>query len=110
MHGYDIVTSLWEVCKLTPFCIESSCAIKGYFDILAAILIRMRQKCKHNDHTLGLTGKFRVCGEKKHFFSSPEPKAQGELIVWDSSRHRSVCASVCVCVRPCAHTFKHEYL
>ena len=31
-------------------------------------------------------------------FSSPEPKAQGELIVWDSSR------------RSCVHTFKHEYL
>ena len=24
-------------------------------------------------------------------FSSPEPKAQGELIVWDSSRRPSVC-------------------
>ena len=35
-------------------------------------------------------------------FSSPEPKAQGELIVWDSSRRPSV--------RPCVHTFKHEYL
>ena len=32
------------------------------------------------------------------FFSSPEPKAQDELIVWDSSR------------RLCVHTFKHEYL
>ena len=27
------------------------------------------------------------------FFSSPEPKAQGELIVWDSSRRPSVRAS-----------------
>ena len=35
-------------------------------------------------------------------FSLPEPKAQGELIVWDSSRRPSVRASV--------HTFKHEYL
>ena len=35
-------------------------------------------------------------------FSSPDPKAQGELIVWDSSRHP--------CVRPCVHTFKHEYV
>ena len=26
-------------------------------------------------------------------FSSPEPKAQGELIVWDLSRRPSVCAS-----------------
>ena len=25
------------------------------------------------------------------FISSPEPKAQGELIVWDSSRRPSVC-------------------
>ena len=32
------------------------------------------------------------------FFSSPEPKAQGELIVWDSSRES---------VRPSVHTFKH---
>ena len=29
----------------------------------------------------------------RFFFSSPEPKAQGELIVWDSSRRP--------CVRPC---------
>ena len=28
------------------------------------------------------------------FFSSPEPKAQGELIVWDSSRRPSVRDSV----------------
>ena len=27
------------------------------------------------------------------YFSSPEPKAQGELIVWDSSRRPSVRAS-----------------
>ena len=26
-----------------------------------------------------------------HFISSPEPKAQGELIVWDLSRRVSVC-------------------
>ena len=38
-------------------------------------------------------------------FSSPEPKAQGELIVWDSSRRPSVLP----CMRPCVHTFKHEY-
>ena len=29
-----------------------------------------------------------------HLFSSPEPKAQGELIVWDSSRRPSVRLSV----------------
>ena len=29
------------------------------------------------------------------FFSSPEPKAHGELIVWDSSRRPSVRACVC---------------
>ena len=28
------------------------------------------------------------------FFSSPEPKAQGELIVWDSSLRPCVCPSV----------------
>ena len=33
-------------------------------------------------------------------FSSPEPKAQGELIVWDSSWRPCVCASVHPCVRP----------
>ena len=32
-----------------------------------------------------------------NFISSPEPKAQGELIVWDSSRPP--------CVRPSVHTF-----
>ena len=36
------------------------------------------------------------------FVSSPEPKSQGEFIVWDSSRRPSV--------RLCVHTFKHEYL
>ena len=35
--------------------------------------------------------------------SSPEPKAQGELIEWDSSRRPSVRASL----RPSIHTFKH---
>ena len=39
-------------------------------------------------------------------FNSPEPKAQGELIVWDSSLRPSVCPSV----RPSLHNFKHEYL
>ena len=29
-------------------------------------------------------------------FSSPEPKAQGELIVYQSSRRLSVCLSVCL--------------
>ena len=38
--------------------------------------------------------------------SSPDPKAQDELIVWDSSWRLCVCP----CVRPCVHTFKHEYL
>ena len=35
-------------------------------------------------------------------FSSPELKAQGELIGWDSSGRPSV--------RPSVHTFNHEYL
>ena len=30
----------------------------------------------------------------EYIFSSPEPKALGELIVWDSSRRLGVCASV----------------
>ena len=41
-----------------------------------------------------------------HVFSSPEPKAHGELIVYQSSRRSSVCASV----RASVHTFKHYYL
>ena len=36
------------------------------------------------------------------FISSPEPKAHGELIVYQSSRRPSVCPSV--------KFFKHEYL
>ena len=48
--------------------------------------------------------------KKTCIFSSPEPKAHGELIVYQSSRRPSVRA----CVRPsvCAsvHTFKHYYL
>ena len=43
-------------------------------------------------------GRTEVIAISQTLFSSPEPKAQGELIVWDSSR------------RPCVHTFKHEYL
>ena len=46
---------------------------------------------------VGLGFMFRYLG-----FSSPEPKAHGELIVYQSSR----CPSVCMCV----NTFKHEYL
>ena len=34
-----------------------------------------------------------ICFEPTTIFSSPEPKAQGELIVWDSSRRPSVRAS-----------------
>ena len=34
----------------------------------------------------------------KTIISSPEPKALGELIGWDSNQ------------RPSVHTFKHEYL
>ena len=39
-------------------------------------------------------------------FSSPEPKAQGELIVYRSSRRLSVCLCVCLSV----DIFKLEYL
>ena len=35
----------------------------------------------------------QLTGHIQSFFSSPEPKAQGELIVWDSSRRPSVSAS-----------------
>ena len=38
-------------------------------------------------------------------FSSPEPKAHGELIVYQSSRRLSVCLSGClsVCLSVCSH-------
>ena len=39
------------------------------------------------EKTLGRVGRY-------FFFSSPEPKAQGELIVWDSSRRPCVRPSV----------------
>ena len=39
-------------------------------------------------------------------FSSPEPKAHGELIVYQSSRRLSVCLAVCLSV----NIFKLEYL
>ena len=39
-----------------------------------------------------------VSGPKTIYFSSPEPKAHGELIVYQSSRRLSVCLCVCVCV------------
>ena len=41
-------------------------------------------------------------------FSSPEPKAQGELVVYQSSCRLCVCLSVCVCVS--VNIFKLEYL
>ena len=40
-----------------------------------------------------------------HFISSSEPKAHGELIVYQSSRRLSVCLSVCVSV--CVFTFSN---
>ena len=41
-------------------------------------------------------------------FSSPEPKAHGELIVYQSIRRLSGCVCVCVCVS--VNIFKLEYL
>ena len=38
--------------------------------------------------------------KKPYIFSSPQPKAQGELIVWDSRQRPSVRACVHACVRP----------
>ena len=37
---------------------------------------------------------FHICIFAYFIVSSPEQKAQGELIVWDSSRRPSLCASV----------------
>ena len=42
--------------------------------------------------------------------SSPEPKAHGELIVYQSSRRPSVRACVRPSVRASVHTFKHYFL
>ena len=42
-------------------------------------------------------------GSKLQIVSSPEPKAHGELIVYQSSRR----PSMRLCVRECIHTFKH---
>ena len=41
-----------------------------------------------------------------HIISSPEPKAHGELIVYQSSRRLSVCVAVCLSV----NIFKLGYL
>ena len=43
-------------------------------------------------------------------FSSPEPKAHGELIVYQSSRRLSVCLSGCVSVCLSVNICKLEYL
>ena len=50
-----------------------------------------------NPNTVAL----RTHGHFLWVFSSPEPKAHGELIVYQSSRRLSVCLCVCVCV--CSH-------
>ena len=47
---------------------------------------------------------------KPVLISSPEPKAHGELIVYQSSRRPSVRACVRPSVRASVHTFKHDYL
>ena len=38
------------------------------------------------------------CADLNQIFSSPEPKAHGELIVYQSSRRLCVCRAVCLCV------------
>ena len=43
----------------------------------------------------------QVFGLKLHIFSSPEPKAHGELIVYQSSRRLFVCPCICS---------QHDYL
>ena len=42
-----------------------------------------------------------------YIFSSPEPKAHGELIVYQSSRRLCVCVCVCVCVYVCVSTLSN---
>ena len=71
----------------------------AFFMLPAKILIRL--------------GKYRtgLCRNNvKCVFSSPEPKAHGELIVYQSSRRPSVRACVRLSVRASVHTFKHYYL
>ena len=43
-------------------------------------------------------------------FISPEPKAQGELIVYGSSRRLCVCVSVCLSVCVSVNILKLKYL
>ena len=53
---------------------------------------------------------WNLCMYKCIFISSPEPKAQGELIVYQSSRRLAVCLAVCLAACLCVNIFKLEYL
>ena len=53
-------------------------------------------------HVMSSFGTIPVSSLFSLFISSPEPKAHGELIVYQSSRRLSVCL--------CVYIFKHEYL
>ena len=76
--------------------------LDGYVNAFYLVLMFSLKSSNIND-TLKNAAK---CDFTGMLFSSPERKAQGELIVWDSSRRPSVRASIC----PCVHTFKHKYL
>ena len=72
-------------------CVKANNYVKWCLHVDNSNLFRScKDKCIHYIH---------VITEDLSIFSSPEPKAQGELIVWDSSRRP--------CVSPSVHTFKH---
>ena len=85
-----------KVCSYVEKCAEiknqSHKKIVWYTKVLCAteLLFSTKNTCRIDTYQINA------------IFSSPEPKAQGELIVWDLSRRPSV--------RPSVHTFKHEYL
>ena len=86
-----------HTCKYTPGMYFCNCERKYTWEF---IYIRA-------NYHLGLARcKCILIFYKRMFFSSPEPKAQGELIVYQSSRRLSVCLSVWLCVI----IFKLEYL
>ena len=61
-----------------------------------------KSKREITNNTNSQNTKRRYGQPSEQLFSSPEPKAQGELIVYQSSRRLSVCLSV--------NIFKLEYL
>ena len=62
----------------------------------------LKSLCSHDEK---LTSGATYVVLSGHFVSSPEPKAQGELIVHQSSRR--LCVWLCVCLAVCLQTFSN---